>query len=286
MAKRKRVLNERVIQRRQKEGRGKGRGADYQPWLQIQDVPSQGLATRVKGWKTGRCHHFLSQLECQYFYQLEWASQVSDIREQYPLELDRTLALGERLGIKHPTDPRTREPVVMTTDFVVTIRLDGKLVEQARCLKYAQELVAERTIEKLEIERLYWNEQYVDWGIVTEHEMEPILAANVAWVHPYRAVMDLVPVTGEVVRRVTAVLTPAVQARQAPLRELTDACDDQLGCAPGMSLTVVRHLIANQHWLVEMKQPINPAQPLGLLATPPAATSTRRKSAGRKAGRS
>jgi hypothetical protein len=282
VAKRKRVINEQVIERRLKEGRGQGRGADYQPWLHVQDVPSQGLATRIKGWKTGRCHHFLSKLECQYFYILEWSSIVSDIREQYPLELSETLAIAERLGIKHPTDPRTRQPVVMTTDFVNTVTRAGKLIDQARSIKYSQDLSSDRTLEKLEIERVYWSERKIDWGIVTEREIEPILAANVSWVHPYRETTALSPATVATIRRVEAVLTPRVKQRQAPLRDLTDACDDQLGLSPGMSLSIARHLIANRRWQVNMRQAINTARPLQLLNTTPGADAPGRKKAGRK----
>lgn len=43
-----------------KKGIGQGHGKDYKPWLTVRDVPSQGLSTRVRGWKTGRVHHFLS----------------------------------------------------------------------------------------------------------------------------------------------------------------------------------------------------------------------------------
>jgi hypothetical protein len=60
MAKRDRRSDRRVIDRRLKEGRGQGRGAEYKPYLRVQDVPSQGLATRVGGWKTGREHHFMT----------------------------------------------------------------------------------------------------------------------------------------------------------------------------------------------------------------------------------
>lgn len=277
MAKRKRAINERTIKRRLKEGRGQGRGADYQPWLHIQDVPSQGLATRIKGWKTGRCHHFLSKLEWHYFYILDWSPIVCDIREQYPLELNETLAIAERLGFVHPTDPRTRQSVVMTTDFVNTIDQAGKLLDQARSIKYSRELSSDRTLEKLEIERVYWTERDIDWGIVTEHEVEPVLPANVSWVHAYREAAALSPVTDEIIRRVQAVLTPRVNEQRTPLRDLTDACDDQLGLSPGVSLSVVRHLIANKRWQVDMRQAINTSQPLVFLTAAP-----RGKKAGKK----
>jgi hypothetical protein len=282
LAKRKRDINEQVIERRLKEGRGQGRGADYQPWLHIQDVPSQGLATRIKGWKTGRCHHFLSKLERQYFYILEWSPVVCDIREQYPLELSETLAIAERLGITHPTDPHTRQSAVMTTDFVNTINQAGKLIDQARSIKYSQDLSSDRTLEKLEIERVYWSERKIDWGIVTEREIEPILAANVSWVHPYRETKALSPVSVAAIRRVEAVLTPRVNERLAPLRDLTDACDDQLGLSPGMSLSIARHLIANKQWQVDMRQAIDTARPLQFLALTPSAATPGRKKAGGK----
>jgi hypothetical protein len=74
MAKRKRSTDLQTIAKRLKEGRGDGRGASYQPWLQIQDVPFQGLASRIKGWKTGREHHLMSNLESSYREHVTFAS--------------------------------------------------------------------------------------------------------------------------------------------------------------------------------------------------------------------
>jgi hypothetical protein len=73
MAKRSRDTSKMTIEKRLKKGRGQGREADYDPWLHVQDVPSQGLTSRIKGWKTGRTHHLLSELEANYFYMLEWS---------------------------------------------------------------------------------------------------------------------------------------------------------------------------------------------------------------------
>src|SRR5437868_15246520 len=116
MAKRRRKFDEAVIERRIKEGRGQGKGAHYKPWLTIQDVPSLGLATRILGWKTGRVHHLLSKLELTDFYTQDWAKRVIDIREQYPLlPLSETLAIAQACGIRYPTVPGTKQPVVLTT---------------------------------------------------------------------------------------------------------------------------------------------------------------------------
>jgi len=40
MAKRSRNSSETTIENRLKQGRGMGQGANYNPWLHIQDVPS------------------------------------------------------------------------------------------------------------------------------------------------------------------------------------------------------------------------------------------------------
>ncbi|MBO2537211.1 TnsD family Tn7-like transposition protein [Rummeliibacillus suwonensis] len=81
MAKRKRNNSSKnKIEKWIKEGRGQGEGENYKPWLEIQDVASNGYATRNLGWKTKRKHHFLSDLELQYFYTLEWSPLILDIR--------------------------------------------------------------------------------------------------------------------------------------------------------------------------------------------------------------
>jgi hypothetical protein len=49
------------------DGRGQGEGKDYKPWLNIQDVASMGYATRDKGWKTGRIHHFSLRFRIELF---------------------------------------------------------------------------------------------------------------------------------------------------------------------------------------------------------------------------
>lgn len=119
MAKRDRSTTPSKIEKRIQAGKGQGRGAAYAPWLTVQDVPSQGLATRIRGHKTQRVHHLLSKLETDYFCLLEFAPTVTDIREQFPLlPLEETLAIAQSCDIRHPTDPKTQAPVVMTTDFV------------------------------------------------------------------------------------------------------------------------------------------------------------------------
>ena len=269
MAKRKRQTDKTVIDKRISEGRGQGRGSEYKPWLLVQDVPSQGLATRIKGWKTKRVHHLLSNLELSYFYILEWSRVVFDIREQYPLlPLEETLAIAEQCGIRHPTDPKTQEPVVMTTDFFITVPRSMEVIEQARTLKTAKDLQSERKLEKLEIERRYWHNKNIDWGIVTEQEIPQALAKNVDWLHAFFRIEDLSALSETEIRRIATALTLRMVQGNVVLTDLTAECDDKLGLEPGTALSVSRHLIANRRWLVDMNKPIQPSKSLVLLTTP------------------
>ncbi len=180
MAKRKRQSTILSIEKRIKEGRGQGYGKEYIPWLLIQDVSSIGRAPRILGWKTNRIHHLLSDLERSYFYILEWSDVVTDIREQFPLlPLEETMSIANELGIKHPIDPKTKEPIVMTTDFL--INTGDKLI--ARTLKMSDDLESRRVIEKFEIERVYWQKRHVDWGIVTEAQIPNKLVKNIDYIH-------------------------------------------------------------------------------------------------------
>jgi hypothetical protein len=269
MAKRSRSLDQQKIEKRLKDGRGEGRGYDYQPWLRIQDVPSQGLASRAKGWKTGREHHLMSNLETSYLFVLDWSQSVLDIREQFPLlPLDETQEIAQQCGFAHPTDPKTRQSVVMTTDFLITLKQNTHEIEQARAVKPAAELQSQRTLEKLEIERLYWERRNIDWGIVTEKEISKTFFENLKWLRSCYWLDDLAPLTHDDITRIETVLTPQVLQGKTALTKLTNACDDQLGLSLGTSLSVVRYLVANRRWLVDMTQRIQPSKKLGLLSSP------------------
>jgi len=73
MAKHRRVWNHSTYSRYLREGRGQGAGADYDPWIHIQDFPSLGMVSRVSGTTTGRIHHLMSNLELSLFYLLDWS---------------------------------------------------------------------------------------------------------------------------------------------------------------------------------------------------------------------
>lgn len=182
MAKRAREFTEKKHEKWLSEGRGLGFGKEYKPWLTIQDVPSNGRVSRIRGIKVNRQHEVFSDLEKKYLYILEFSEKVIDIREQYPL-LPRadTISIAEEIDVKHPTDPKSQVPIVMTTDFLIT---DKNNKTYARTIKPSDAL-NERQIEKFEIERRYWKMKNIDWGIVTEKEIDNIIAKNIEIVRPF-----------------------------------------------------------------------------------------------------
>ncbi len=265
MAGSKQTIDETKIAKFISEGRGQGEGAAYKPWLTVRDVPSLGFSSRIMGWKTGRLHHFFSDHESDYFHIGEWSKKILDIREQYPLlPLEHTLAIAEACGIQHPAHPQTKKPVVLTTDFLLTLDHEGRRIEQARTIKPFAQLASDRTLEKFEIERLYWKALNTDWGIVTEREIPKILADNVERIHDRYHREDL-ELSFDDICDIAFILTDLVKEGSLALRHAARACDRQLGHDPGTSLSVAYHLIARRYWQIDMYTPIDTGKPLILI---------------------
>jgi len=263
MARRKYSVDEALIARNLKEGRGAGVGVDYKPWLNIYDVPSLGRSHRLRGIKTGRVHHFLSDIEVNLFYLLDWHDAVIDIREQFPLDREETQAIAERAGIRYPVDSHTRVPLVQTTDFLVDYVVAGGLRRIAYAVKPVEALSEKRKAELLDLERLYWLARDVPWGIVTPEDISKTLTRNIAWVHNYVDLDDLSqPHPGYYAEKATLVLNEIVSWRGVSLKQACQGLDDRLAMQPGTALLLVRHLIACKRLLCNMSVPLGEASPV------------------------
>lgn len=256
----------RNIQRRIMEGRGQGEMGAYLPWMDVLHIHgTKGYGHRIKGWKTGRVHQLFSNLERDAFYVFEHSQGILDIREQYPLlPLKETVGIAEAQGLYHPIVPKTRNPAVMTTDFVLTIPQNIRTVLQARTVKPAKDLKG-RALEKLEIERLYWKTRGIDWQIVTENEIPETFVRNMDIIHCSYWLDWLSPLTPRKVDEIESIIKPQVLQGTVSLREITNEVDRSMGLEKGSCLNVVYHLIANQRWHIDLHAPINPCEPLILL---------------------
>lgn len=156
--------------------------SEYVPFLNVRSVPTKGKSNRIMSSKTGREHHFLSKLEYAAFYYFDYNDEVSDIKEQYPLlpiEILQNIAL--EAGIEYPNF--NNEPIIMTTDFFLTVKKNDKLVYYARTVKLSSDLSNERIIEKFEIEKRFFNSKGIDWGIITEKELSNVFVNNMEILH-------------------------------------------------------------------------------------------------------
>ncbi|MEQ3652741.1 MAG: TnsA endonuclease N-terminal domain-containing protein, partial [Glaciecola sp.] len=174
------TMTEAKIAKRIKEGRGTGSLKSYQPWIYVHELASRGRSQKLYSHLTSRIHHVFSDLEFAVFLLLDFNPQVTDIREQFPLNREDTLDIAREHKLWHPTDKSIN--LVMSSDFLVDIRHspEPKFVLQ---VKYSNELEDARVFEKLEIERRYWQRKGIPWKLITELQIDPIVKTNVDWLY-------------------------------------------------------------------------------------------------------
>ena len=253
MAKHRRAWNQGIHEKYLKEGRGCGSGADYMPWIRVQDFASQGVVSRVKGRTTGRVHHLLSNNELAYFYILDWSDGVTDIREQYPLsDLACAVTVAAQAGIKYPTDKVSGYPYIMTCDFMVTTTSGAK----ARTIKMTKELENPRTLEKLEIERRYWAAHGVDWRIVTEHEISRQKAKNIEWL--YTSEGFSVAGLGEYgLEHICFALLNLLNLGNYSIIEVVAEIESKFSLPAGSGIQLFKRLVLEKKFAVDLSLPIN-----------------------------
>lgn len=258
MAKRKRIMN---MEKMLKEGRGQGVGSVYKPWIRIQDVPSLGRVTRLKGIKTNRQHEFLSDLERNFFYILEYSDTVIDIREQFPLlPLEETILIAKELGIEHPQNPDTGEFIVMTTDFLISINSNKGKKEVARTLKHKDELLNKRVLEKFEIERIYWKSREIDWSIVTETDIDKDIANNISYIHGYNHIKDIDSFVNIGIYELQDIIYEFIKRiidSNRTMRSICNEFDNDLCLEKGSALSLFKYLVINKIINIEITKKID-----------------------------
>jgi len=259
MAKRSNNWDSNKLDRWIKEGRGQGEGENYKPWLTIQDFPSMGRVTRVFGWTTNRIHHFFSDTQLKYFYLLDWEERVIDIREHYPLiDLEVVLKNTSDLKLDKFIDKKTKEPYILTTTFLITLlNPDGQKSFAARSIKYASELSKKTTIEKLEIERRYWTAKGINWGIVTNKDINDTRAKNIEWIHSAMTSDDCNGLSRDEFDDLLNGLLYRLIDNQQNIREIISRFEKDYSLDARAGLLLFKHLIAGKRIALDMDKPIN-----------------------------
>lgn len=253
MGKSKYTLTETQINKRIKEGRGAGQLSNYKPWLYVNEVPSEGRSQRVFSHLTGRVHHVLSDLEFAVFLILEHNSAITDIREQFPLNRDDTLSISTEGQLWHPSQSGVN--LVMSSDFLVNTssKTMPKFAIQA---KYLNALKDPRTVEKLEIERRYWQLKNIPWFLVTEKEIDKVVLKNIDWLYGVKGYFDEL-VTDELMRFFENMKT---YFALHPNRKVIDICkeyDKAYGQELGDSLFDLRQMCAARLITFDIRYPFH-----------------------------
>lgn len=267
MSKRKRGFTREKYEKWIKEGRGQGEGVNYKPWLTTQDVTSIGNNSRFVGIKTGRQHELFSNNESNYLFNIEFSDLVIDIREQFPLlPIEETIDIAQELGIKHPTDPTSREEIVITTDFLVTTTSQSNKKLLARTIKEIKDLDSKRQMEKFEIERLYWAKRAIDWGIVTGKEINRTLAQNVDLVYQFYDLENLKgfeSLKSEQIQNIINSFKEEVLGLSV-IREKAHDFEKRMLLEEGCGIAIFKHLIITKQIRIDMLVPINIDKPMNI----------------------
>jgi hypothetical protein len=231
---------------------GLGDGANYTPWIRVQDVKSHGQSGKIDGIKSGRTHHTLSEQESCFFYLAEFSDSVIDIREQFPLlPLSHTLKISTLLDVVHPKHPITKDPVIMTTDFLLTCNDGERIWYEAVSVKPSEKLSDKRTAEKLDIERVWWELLGVPFHIFCLSEVNQVKSKNIQWITDPKRKQFLSP--SHVVRE------KAKSLLIIGTMQLIDICDmfsQQFGISHDDALTLLKYLIADKEVIVDLARPI------------------------------
>lgn len=253
MAKHRVAWTSRTYHRRLKEGRGSGTLQEYKPWITIHDLASKGYVSRVMGLTTGRIHHLLSRNETAFFFILDASDKVKDIREQFPLlDVKETVAIAESAGIRHPRDPQSRYPYVLTSDFVITTE-SGICV---RSVKGSSELSKLRVREKLEIERRYWTERGADWKIVTEEQIDYQKARNLEWIRKSVSLPEMLP-AGVSLEDILACFLERYRKTVLPVCEVARLTEEEFRLDAGKGLLVYQYLIMKKVVEADLSLPMD-----------------------------
>ncbi len=240
---------EAVIERFEKEGRGKGEGASYQPWLYIGDFSSLGRTHDPHGIKTNRPHQLFSDNERDFFLMLEWSDDVIDIREQFPLPRDKTMEVAMELGIQHPFYPGTHVPTVMTVDFMVTRRRDGKEFLEAFNVKPTSEAEDVGSLLKLEVQRETLARMSIPHHLVFDTLIPAQQVTNIAWARGGQRrpnEEELYP--GFFDDQMLAMTSDLAATRfDGSLAQYCKQFDSKAGIASGTGLRIARMLMARRH---------------------------------------
>jgi hypothetical protein len=241
---------------------GLGEGKSYKPWLRVQDVKSRGVRSQILGLKTERIHHTLSSIETEFFYLAENCDSIIDIREQFPLfPINLSIKIAKALGVDHPTHPETGAPIIITTDFLLTRTIDSEIVFEAISVKPEDESDELRILEKLEIERVWWELLGIKFSYYVGNELTQIQSSNINWAtHPLRIVGNTYNPNN--LGRALALLTPGTHFK----KDICNLFVSEMNVPHEEALNILSCLIGEKRLIVDISYPLENSDFINILS--------------------
>lgn len=168
--------------------------------------------------------------------------------------------IAMELGIKYPTDPKSGEPIVMTSDFLITLSYKNEYIELVRTVKPKDDLMNKRIFEKFAIERVYWQRKELDWGIVTEQEIDKIMAHNISFLHGYKDIENIDSFSGishlEIKELIYEFLRRIIDNERS-MRSICFEFDSDMHLEKGSGLSIFKYLVINKIIDINIKDKID-----------------------------
>ena len=240
---------------------------DHYPWITCQEFHSYGTRVRARFGTVGRFLHLLSYLEFKHFLCIASDPDVIDARDQVPLlPLERTQKIAEVLNVKHPGVQICGEPLVMSTDLVVTRRVNGVLERTAYTVKPSQKTKSSIYKAKLAIEREYWESQRppVTLVEVSEKELTYARVRSADWILQATWPNFLAELENDTRIEVALRLRRRLGADHEMLTIEAAAVDAAMGLEGGTAVDVARWMLATRKWTAQPGTAPFPDRPLVL----------------------
>lgn len=247
---------EAYIAQRIREGRGRGEGPVYLPWITVQDFSSRGTQSRIPSQLLGRAVHVMSYLERSMFLLHEFKLGLREYKEQYPIPREVSLAAALALGVRHPVYPKTKVPVVMTLDALVWRQeANGELLGGAWDAKPQSELAKPRTLAKLAIHRASCAIMGIPHHVYTDKSVSRTLVRNVEWLRGSRARQgEATEDLSEQEFHQAAVLGDLFERRpRKTIQDYVKAYDQAGGHPLGTALRAFKQLVYDHHLTLNLE---------------------------------
>lgn len=131
-------------------------------------------------------------------------------------------------------------------------------------VKYSSDLTRPRVVEKLELERRFWEQKGVPWFLFTQKEISPVVIQNIDWL--YSAQRDSIP-DEALVHRVNYYCHQFEKNPDISIIDLAKSLDANYEMPDGESLREIRQLLAQRFFTFDIHHEVHKLTPTDLALT-------------------